>query len=895
MRPARVVIILFLAVLGQGNPIAAQDLAPLEEIPQEKASLQKVSPEKVSPERTSEKNSSRDEISGEKVSADNITEQNSSGKPASREKNPGDVQPGELAPGGIMPGEDPQNRFISPFVKHLAGDQRSFWTAPWHLHARDVKWIAPFGGITAAFIASDSWMAKQIPSSHVESSRKISDYATYSLAGGAAGSFLWGKAWHNDHLAEAGLLSGEAALNAVAVDESLALAFQRQRPDQGNGHGNFFQGGFRAGFQGGGSFPSAHSAVAWAVASVWAHEYPSPFSKTLAYAMATAVTITRVTARQHFPSDAVIGSALGWYFGREVYRAHHDRDLGGGAWGSAFGEDSAPAKRNLGSAYVPIDSWIYPAFDRLIALGVIHAGFTDLRPWTRLECARLLAEPSDDPSDEQNEARDAQNFEAVDEAEKLLAALTEEFKPEAAILDGKTNAGANLDSIYTRSISIAGPPLNDGFHFGQTVINDYGRPYSRGFNAIAGFTTHAEAGPFSVSVQSEYQHAPAVASEPLPVLQATAAVDSVLPNPDGIPEISRLRLVQGAAGIAYDNLQISFGQQSLWWGPGNAGPFLFSNNSEPMTMLRFDSVSPYEVPLASHVLGPMRSEFFIGRLSGQDWSYSPQLFGPGLPSQPWLHGTKLSFHPTQNLEFSMGFTAQFGGTGNPFTWARFLKTFYSHRVGIGINPGKRLSEFDFRYRIPGMRNWVTLYLDSMVIDEYSPIGSTRPAINPGLYLPRLPNMHQVDLRMEGVTTDLNVPGHFGPGAFYWDERYRSGYTNNGNIIGDWVGRRGRGEQAWLTYHFSPRTSVQLAYRNNSVDKAFLQGGGLRDWTIRGDWMAAHNFGLSAWVQQENWHFPTLLPAAQSNVVGAMQLTFWPQSKRQAASRKPPSTSPDPIN
>ena len=872
MRSA-VILIFWLPVLWQVNFALAQSTLPLEKPPREKAAL----------EKGLEGNLTEEDIPSGNISADSVTEPNPSGTPRSRKKDPGDLQAGELLRGELQPGEDPQNRFLSPFVKHLAGDQRSFWTAPLHLRSADVRWIAPFSGITAAFVASDSWMAKQVPSSHVEASKKISEYAIDSLASGAAGSFLWGRAWHNDHLAEAGLLSGEAALNALAVDESLALAFERGRPDQGKGHGDFFRGGFTTG----GSFPSAHAATAWAIASVWAHEYPGGFSKTLAYAMASTVTITRVTARQHFPSDAVVGSALGWYFGREAYRAHHDRDLGGGAWGSAFDQDSTAAKRNLGSAYVPIDSWIYPAFDRLIALGVIHSGFTDLRPWTRLECARMLAESNNEPNNEQyeeNQRRGGKNNEAFVEAETLLAALTEEFKPETAILQGKANAEVKLESVYARSISIAGPPLNDGFHFGQTVINDYGRPYARGFNAIAGFITHAEAGPFSVFLQSEYQHAPAVASEPLPVLQATAAVDSVLPHPDGIPEISRLRLVQGAAGLAYGNLQVSFGQQSLWWGPGNAGPFLFSNNSEPMTMLRLDSVSPYEVPLLSSVLGPMRPEFFLGRLSGQDWSYSPELFGPGLPSQPWLHGTKVSFHPTQNFEFSMGFTAQFGGTGNPFTWARFLKTFYSHRVGIGINPGKRLSEFDFRYRIPGVRNWATLYLDSMVIDEYSPLGSTRPAINPGLYFPRLPKVQRFDLRLEGVTTDLNVPGHFGPGAFYWDERYRSGYTNNRNLIGDWVGRRGRGEQAWLTYHFSPRTSLQLAYRNNSVDKAFLAGGGLRDWTIRGDWMAVPNFGFSAWVQRENWHFPTLVAAAQSNGEAAMQVTFWPQRKVQNPSR-----------
>ena len=47
---------------------------------------------------------------------------------------------------------------------------------------------------------------------------------------------------------------------------------------------------------------------------------------------------------------------------------------------------------DMGSPYVPLDSWVYPAFDRLIARGRIQTAYVGLRPWTRLECARLLQE-----------------------------------------------------------------------------------------------------------------------------------------------------------------------------------------------------------------------------------------------------------------------------------------------------------------------------------------------------------------------------------------------------------------------------------------------------------------------------------------------------------------------
>src|SRR5579863_1692166 len=44
---------------------------------------------------------------------------------------------------------------------------------------------------------------------------------------------------------------------------------------------------------------------------------------------------------------------------------------------------------NMGSPYVPMDTWIYPAFDRLIALGFVRSAIVGQRPWTRLECTRL--------------------------------------------------------------------------------------------------------------------------------------------------------------------------------------------------------------------------------------------------------------------------------------------------------------------------------------------------------------------------------------------------------------------------------------------------------------------------------------------------------------------------
>ncbi len=774
----------------------------------------------------------------------------------------------------FQPGEDPQNRLLTPFLRHLAGDQRQFWTSPLHFQTKDLKWILPGAGLTAAFIATDSWLSKQVPASHEATSKKVSEYGTYSLMGLSGASFLLGHIRRNDQLSEAGLLSGEAALNAAAVAFAFREVAQRQRPYQGNGHGNFFSGGS--------SFPSMHSTIAWSVASVWAHEYPGWLSQMAAYGMASAVTLTRVTAKQHFPSDVVIGSLLGWYFGRQVYRAHHDPELGGTAWGSVFDEQSGENHRNpnyMASPYVPLDSWIYPAMQRLIALGYIQSDILGMRPWTRMACARLLDDASERfPAEGAGEGQ----------AGRIYAALTTEFKPEIARLDGAPNVGARLESVYTRAMGISGTPLRDGYHFGQTIVNDYGRPYWEGFNNVTGLSADAEAGPVSFYLRGEYQHAPAMPSYSSSVLAATAAADGTPPFANGTGEYNRLRLLDSAASVNINNVQISAGVQSAWLGPGESGPLLMSNNAAPFPMVKIDDVAPHEIPGVSRILGPFRTQFFLGQLSGHHWEYCTvptcqsypgysDVVGPNISPQPFIHGEKISFQPTPNFEFGMGITAMFGGPGLPVTFGNFFRTYYVHTPNLANNPGKRVSAADFTYRIPGLRDWLTIYLDSMTWDEVSPIGSTRANVNPGVYLPRIPKLENLQLRAEGYNISRNT--QFPPGWVYYNaDRYRSGYTNDGNLMGSWIGRAGRGGQGWLTYWFSARDKVEVGYRQQTVYPRFIEGGRLVDYSASSEFLLGRNVSISGLLQYQRWRFSTVNAVYDSNVAASVQLTVHPSRR-----------------
>jgi hypothetical protein len=215
---------------------------------------------------------------------------------------------------------------------------------------------------------------------------------------------------------------------------------------------------------------------------VIAHEYPGPLTEILAYGLAGGVSAARVVGHQHFVSDVILGSALGWYLGRQVFRSHSQySDAEIARWGtfSKGDTDTSREARNMGSPYVPLDSWIYPAMDRLTALGYVHTGFADMRPWTRMECARQIKEASDRIAEDESQSG---------EAARLNQALQKEFAREVTLLGGGENAEFRVESAYTRSTEIVGKPLTDGDHFGQTIVNDFGRPEEQGFNDVSGLS-----------------------------------------------------------------------------------------------------------------------------------------------------------------------------------------------------------------------------------------------------------------------------------------------------------------------------------------------------------------------------------------------------------------------
>jgi Capsule assembly protein Wzi len=130
--------------------------------------------------------------------------------------------------------------------------------------------------------------------------------------------------------------------------------------------------------------------------------------------------------------------------------------------------------------------------------------------------------------------------------------------------------------------------------------------------------------------------------------------------------------------------------------------------------------------------------------------------------------------------------------------------------------------------------------------------------------------------VEAAYTDvlaLHTPGKF----IYYDSFYHDLYTNQGHLLGNWVGRDGKGMQAWSRYSLSGRSFIELGYRHGKVSPQFVPNGGtINDGSVRADFPIRQSWSVSASVQYEKWNFPLLASGAQSNVTSSLQLTYWPR-------------------
>ena len=349
----------------------------------------------------------------------------------------------------------------------------------------------------------------------------------------------------------------------------------------------------------------------------------------------------------------------------------------------------------LGSTYIPVDSPVYQMALRLYSLGYLDSIFIGSRPWTRRSLLHALSQTSPDiTSNNDNEA-----MEILARLQTLLAAEGSPQGEDRGHVQG-------LESVYTRLMGIGGQTLRDSYHLGQTINNDYGRPYESGFNNITGFSTITELGRFSLYVRGEYQHAPSATGYNAALSKTISDIDHI-PYPgtnnyqlhqDTIPSgpiasENPFRLQEATLSYHLLGHEASFGKSDAWLGPGVGGAMAWSNNAENIYSFRINRVEPLDVPGFSRFFGPLRYDFLVGSLQGHS-----------APNGPWVHQEQFSLSPTKDFQVSFQRTAIWGGHGHgclqpdgsvypcnePITLHTFLKVF----LALAMLPGVK------NYRAP---------------------------------------------------------------------------------------------------------------------------------------------------------------------------------------------------
>jgi hypothetical protein len=548
---------------------------------------------------------------------------------------------------------------------------------------------------------------------------------------------------------------------------------------------------------------------------------------------------------------------------------------------------------------------------RLYSLGYVDTVYLGLRPWTRASVMHMLEEAGDLIGDSE-----ADGDPGAGQAREIYDAINGELHDDMEGSCGPHQGSMRIESVYTVARAISGTPLHDSFHLGSTIVNDYGRFFENGFNNYSGASGYATAGRFALYVRGEFQGAPSATGYSAALAQTLSTVDetsfyvpsstppygptTAIYNQTTIPQgpiaaTTHGRFLEAYLSYQYLNHVISIGKQDEWMGPGQGASMAFSNNAQNFYTFEINRIEPLKVPVLSRLAGPFRYEFVLGALRGHTLMTNPAYEGnpssgaPNVinPGDPWVHVEKISFKPYKDLEFGFERTAIFGGEGHsPVTLHTFLKSFFSltapqSQVKNGRNDdGARFGAFDFSWRLPFVQKWLTLYSDSEVHDDVSPIDAPRHAsVRPGLYLSHVPGLPRLDVRFEGVSTDPPDPRSYGGIFMYWENIEKQGYTNQGQLFGDWIGREDKGGQGWITYHLRGNEWIQVNARHQKAAKDFISGGTtLNDFGIQAIKRIGRDFEMNGNFTVERWKAPVYLPGEHTVTTTNIQLTWFPGRK-----------------
>lgn len=221
----------------------------------------------------------------------------------------------------------------------LGSNFKQAFTKPFHLKSKEMLPL----GLFAATAVGLGFADEPIQKSALKIRNKSQDvanigkfvsnfgglYEAYSLAGFG----LYGILFKNQKMKTTTLLATQAYILGAVEESVLKTLSGRTRPNfysindeaEPKFLGPFGNTSHDAyGKKSNSSFPSGHTTLAFAAATVFAMEYKKHwYVPVLSYSVASLIGLSRITENKHWTTDILVGSALGWLTGRQVVNNYH--------------------------------------------------------------------------------------------------------------------------------------------------------------------------------------------------------------------------------------------------------------------------------------------------------------------------------------------------------------------------------------------------------------------------------------------------------------------------------------------------------------------------------------------------------------------------------------------
>lgn len=225
----------------------------------------------------------------------------------------------------------------SDYFALLSGNLKETITKPFHESGKDWGNFGKFTILAAGISLADKPIQKeglrfsQKKTSLNNASATISDIAGVrgTIIGLVATGTL-GLIIKNEKLVNTTLLATQASITGSVITTSVKYLAGRRRPysyPSTEEAKPTFKGPFSRTPDGNSfnnSFPSGHTTVSFAIATVFASEYrDKPVIPVLAYSLATLVGVSRIGENQHWTTDVFAGAAIGFLSGKQAIKNYH--------------------------------------------------------------------------------------------------------------------------------------------------------------------------------------------------------------------------------------------------------------------------------------------------------------------------------------------------------------------------------------------------------------------------------------------------------------------------------------------------------------------------------------------------------------------------------------------